>query len=169
LQHALPLSDLDRTPTLDVAFDGADECDAALNLIKGGGGCLFQEKLVASCAKRLFIVADHRKESAVLGSKWRQGVPIEVVPMARVPVTHRLLALGAKSVTTRTGSGKAGPVVSDNANFLIDADFGDIVDPAALDAQLRAIVGVVETGLFVGMTTKVYFGAEDGSVRSKQL
>jgi ribose 5-phosphate isomerase A len=152
---------------LDVAFDGADECDGALNLIKGGGGCLFQEKLVASVAKRLFIVADHRKESAVLGSKWRQGVPIEVVPMARVPVTRRLLALGAKSATTRTGSGKAGPVVSDNANFIIDADFGDIADPAALDAQLRAIVGVVETGLFVGMTTKVYFGAEDGTVKSK--
>lgn len=167
IAHALPLSDLDRTPELDVAFDGADECDAALNLIKGGGGCLFQEKLVASVAKRLFIVADHRKESAVLGSKWRQGVPIEVVPMARVPVTRRLLALGAKAATTRTGSGKAGPVVSDNGNFIIDADFGDIVDPAALDAQLRAIVGVVETGLFVKMTTKVYFGAEDGSVKSK--
>jgi ribose 5-phosphate isomerase A len=169
IAHALPLSDLDRTPELDVAFDGADECDAKLNLIKGGGGCLFQEKLVASCARQLFIVADHRKDSSVLGSKWRQGVPIEVVPMARVPVTRRLLAapFSAKSAVTRMGSGKAGPVVSDNGNFIIDADFGDIADPAALDAQLRAIVGVVETGLFVGMTTKVYFGAEDGSVRSK--
>ena len=170
VQHKLPLSDLERTPVLDVAFDGADECDAQLNLIKGGGGCLLQEKLVASCAKQLIIVADYRKDSPTLGSKWRHGVPIEVLPMARVPVLTRLAGpeFRAASAVTRTGSGKAGPHVTDNGNFIIDADFGPIADPLALERALAAIVGVIDTGLFCNMTTKVYFGGEDGKVFTKQ-
>jgi ribose 5-phosphate isomerase A len=88
------------------------------------------------------------------------GVPIEVVPMARVPVTRALLAMGALSATTRVGSGKAGPLLTDNANFIVDADFGAIDDVVALEQRLRNLVGVVETGLFVQMASKVFFGSQ---------
>ena len=159
VKHGLPLGDLDRFPVLDLAVDGADEVDEHLNLIKGGGGCLLQEKIVAACAKKLYIVADERKDSTRLGEKWRKGVPIEVIPMARVPVLRRLRdELGAVSAETRVGSGKAGPVVTDSGNFIIDADFGVIQDARALDAALQRIVGVVETGLFVNMAERVFFG-----------
>jgi ribose 5-phosphate isomerase A len=168
--HGLPLSDLERTPSLDVAFDGADECDDALNLIKGGGGCLLQEKLVASCAKQLVIVADYRKNARQLGTVWRQGVPIEVLPLARQPVLLRLKSreFSLVSAVTRTGTGKAGPLLTDNGNFIIDADFGPIADPQALDRALAGIVGVIDTGLFCNMTTKIYFGAADGTVFTKE-
>lgn len=167
MKHGLPLSDLDRNSTLELCIDGADEVDERSNLIKGGGGCLLQEKIVASCAKRLYIVADASKDSKRLGEKWRKGVPIEVVPMARVPVQKKLLALGAKSAETRIGSGKAGPLVTDGGHFIIDADFGAIDDPAALDRSIQQIVGVVETGLFIGMTTMLIFGKADGSVYTR--
>lgn len=134
-----------------------------LNLIKGGGGCQTQEKIVASCAKQMIVVADDRKQSQVLGSQWRQGVPIEVVPMARCPVEKVLRALGGRPVL-RMAQRKAGPVVSDNGGFIIDCDFGEIRDPARLEAQLRGIVGVVETGLFVGMASVAYFGQANGTV-----
>ncbi|XP_029586900.1 ribose-5-phosphate isomerase isoform X2 [Salmo trutta] len=90
LQHGLTLSDLDRHPELDVAIDGADEVDAALTLIKGGGGCLTQEKIVASCAKHFIVIADFRKDSSALGQQWKKGVPIEVIPMAYVPVSRTI-------------------------------------------------------------------------------
>ncbi|XP_060908716.1 ribose-5-phosphate isomerase-like, partial [Labrus mixtus] len=88
LQHGLTLSDLDRHPELDVAIDGADEVDADLTLIKGGGGCLTQEKIVAGCAKHFVVIADYRKNSKDLGQQWKKGVPIEVIPMAYVPVSR---------------------------------------------------------------------------------
>ena len=145
----------------------ADTClfavDPDRNLIKGGGGCQLQEKVVASCTKQLIIIADYRKQSKRLGSMWKKGVPIEVVPMAWKPVELRLKNMGGKP-HLRMAVNKAGPVVTDNGGFVIDCDFGEIADPAELDSRIRAIVGVVETGLFVGMATKCYFGQEDGSV-----
>ncbi|XP_075004538.1 ribose-5-phosphate isomerase isoform X2 [Calonectris borealis] len=90
LQNGLTLSDLDRHPELDVAIDGADEVDSDLNLIKGGGGCLTQEKIVAGYAKCFIVIADYRKKSKSLGEQWKKGIPIEVIPMAYVPVTRAL-------------------------------------------------------------------------------
>ncbi|KAM9143582.1 ribose-5-phosphate isomerase isoform 1-T1 [Pangshura tecta] len=90
LQNGLSLSDLDRHPELDVAIDGADEVDSDLSLIKGGGGCLTQEKIVAGYAKCFVVVADYRKNSKNLGEQWKKGIPIEVIPMAYVPVTRAL-------------------------------------------------------------------------------
>jgi ribose 5-phosphate isomerase A len=165
-EHGLFLGDLTRYPEIDVAIDGADEVDANLQAIKGGGGCCTQEKIVASCAKQFVIVADHRKESQTLGQKWKAGVPIEVIPLAHVPVARRLTQqLGARSACLRmAGASKAGPVVTDNGNFLLDADFGEIPQPHQLNSKLLCIPGVVETGLFVDMATAAYFGQADGSV-----
>ncbi|KAL0620159.1 Ribose-5-phosphate isomerase [Plecturocebus cupreus] len=88
LQYGLTLSDLDRHPVIDLAIDGADEVDADLNLIKGGGGCLTQEKIVAGYASRFIVIADFRKDSKNLGDQWHKGIPIEVIPMAYVPVSR---------------------------------------------------------------------------------
>ncbi|GCC19949.1 ribose-5-phosphate isomerase [Chiloscyllium punctatum] len=164
LQHQLTLSDLDRHPELDVAIDGADEVDCDLNLIKGGGGCLTQEKIVAGCAKRFIVVADYRKDSKSLGEKWKKGVPIEVIPMAYVPVTKAIAAKFGGEAELRMAISKAGPVVTDNGNFILDWKFNNVSDWRKLNVGIKMIPGVVETGLFIGMAERVYFGLEDGSV-----
>lgn len=164
--NGLQIGTIEQYPKVDIAFDGADEVDPKLNLIKGGGACLFQEKLVAEAAKTFVVVADFRKKSPdYLGVLWRRGVPIEIVPNSYAKVTLDLKAMGAESVILRQGgSAKAGPVITDNNNFIIDADFGLIEDPVSLHAKIKALVGVVETGLFTKMTAKAYFGEEDGEV-----
>ncbi|XP_078080173.1 ribose-5-phosphate isomerase [Mustelus asterias] len=164
LQHQLTLSDLDRHPELDVAIDGADEVDSDLNLIKGGGGCLTQEKIVAACAKEFIVVADYRKDSKSLGEKWKKGVPIEVIPMAYVPVTKAIAAKFGGAAELRMAVNKAGPVVTDNGNFILDWKFDNISDWKNVNIDIKMIPGVVETGLFIGMAERVYFGLEDGSV-----
>lgn len=165
IDNGLRLGTIEQYPQIDIAFDGADEVDGSLNLIKGGGACLFQEKLVASSAAKFIVVADYRKKSKALGIAWTQGVPIEVVPNSYNTVTQKLLKIGAVKVNLRQGgSAKAGPVITDNNNFLIDADFGEIKDVQALHEKIKLMVGVVETGLFVKMAEKAYFGEEDGSV-----
>ncbi|KAK6200434.1 putative ribose-5-phosphate ketol-isomerase [Scheffersomyces amazonensis] len=166
IDNGLTLGTIEQFPDLDIAFDGADEVDPKLSLIKGGGACLFQEKLVAASAKKFIVVADYRKESNVLGKQWTQGVPIEIVPNSYVKVTKDLKQLGAKTITLRQGGkAKAGPVITDNNNFLIDADFGEIEDPADLHNKIKSLVGVVETGLFIGMASASYFGEEAGGVK----
>lgn len=168
LSNGLRLGSIEEYPEIDIAYDGADEVDANMQLIKGGGACLFQEKLIALCAKQLVIVADERKisETGFLGNQWRQGVPVEIVPTAWRQVIGEMVKLGAKKVDLRQGgAAKAGPVVTDNCNFLLDVDFGEIEDPAELHRQIKLVVGVVETGIFVDMAYKVYFGLNDGSIK----
>ncbi|KAJ8389508.1 hypothetical protein AAFF_G00118980 [Aldrovandia affinis] len=165
LQRGLTLSDLDRHPELDVAIDGADEVDSALTLIKGGGGCLTQEKIVAGCAKHFIVIADFRKDSKSLGQQWKKGVPIEVIPMAYVPVTRTIVRRFGGEVALRMAISKAGPVVTDNSNFLLDWKFEKAYNWKEVNTAIKMIPGVVETGLFVGMAERVYFGMEDGSVR----
>lgn len=161
----LQLGEVDGHPVIDVAFDGADEVDANLQCIKGGGACLFQEKLVASCAKKFVIVADYRKNSAQLGEKWNQGIPIEIVPLAHAKVIRDLVELGAIEPALRMGGkAKAGPVLTDNGNFIIDAPFKIGQDPHKLLQEIKALCGVVECGIFAGMAEVAYFGNEDGSV-----
>jgi len=163
IKYHLPYTTLDINPIIDVDIDGADEIDKDLNLIKGGGGCLVQEKIVASNSKKLIIVADYRKSSNYLGEKWKKGIPIEVIPIASTPILLKLEKLGGHPLL-RMASAKAGPLVSDNGNFIIDADFGVITNPSELNDKLLNIPGVVDTGLFIAMTTKAYIGKEDGSV-----
>lgn len=165
IENGLNLGTIEQYPEIDIAFDGADECDESLNLIKGGGACLFQEKLIAEAAETFIVVADYRKKSTALGVQWTKGVPIEIVPNSYAKVIRDLKKLGATNVILRQGgSAKAGPVITDNNNFLLDADFGSIEDPKKLHLQIKSLVGVVETGLFTSMAKKAYFGEVDGAV-----
>ncbi|EFA78346.1 ribose-5-phosphate isomerase [Heterostelium album PN500] len=164
----LTLSDLSRTPELDITIDGADEVDSQLNCIKGGGACQLQEKIVAAASKRLVIVADFTKDSQAFGQQWKRGIPIEVVPMAYVPVMNKLSSMSLKPVL-RMAVNKAGPVVSDNANFIIDAQFESISNVAELATKIKMIPGVVETGLFVNMASRAYFGQQDGTVKERTI
>nr|XP_061798737.1 ribose-5-phosphate isomerase-like [Nerophis lumbriciformis] len=165
LQHGLMLSDLDRHPELDVAIDGADEVDAALTLIKGGGGCLTQEKIVAGCARQFVVVADYRKASEALGQQWKKGLPLEVVPMAYVPVSRKIVQLFGGQANLRMAVNKAGPVVTDNGNFILDWKFERTHCWKDVNSAIKMIPGVVETGLFVNMAERAYLGMEDGSVQ----
>ncbi|KAI8791878.1 ribose-5-phosphate isomerase [Biomphalaria glabrata] len=162
--HGLTLGSLETSPDIDVAIDGADEVDSDINLIKGGGGCLMQEKIIASCAKELFIIADTRKNSEVLGTSWKKGIPIEVLPMAYRPVQLKIAQLLGGKPLLRMASQKAGPVVTDNGNFLIDWQFEGKHDWYDVDRILHNVPGVIETGLFLNMTKTVYFGTPDGQV-----
>jgi ribose 5-phosphate isomerase A len=163
VENGLTLVSLDQYPEIDLDIDGADEIDNALNLIKGGGGCLVQEKIVASSSTNLVIIADYTKKSDFLGENWKKGVPIEIIPLSHAPIMKRLEKLGGFPVL-RMAQAKAGPVVSDNGNFIIDVDFGKIKNPLDLNVKLLKIPGVVDTGLFVGMASKAYIGQKDGTV-----
>ncbi|RXG70960.1 Ribose-5-phosphate isomerase [Armadillidium vulgare] len=153
---------------LDVTIDGADECDLDLVAIKGGGGCLLQEKVVASAAKHFIVIADYRKCSKRLGEQWKKGIPIEVVPMAYSTVKLKIEKLYFGEAILREAKAKAGPVVTDNGNFILDWVFKEnITDWKIVNQTIKMIPGVVETGLFVNMIKQAYFGMEDGSVRSR--
>ncbi|TYZ61810.1 hypothetical protein PybrP1_002292 [[Pythium] brassicae (nom. inval.)] len=165
-QHKLPLTSLDENPVIDVTIDGADEVDAHLNCIKGGGACQLQEKIVAHAAKKFVVIADYRKESAVLGEQWLQGVPVEVIPMAYVPLMKALADMGGAPVL-RMAKHKAGPVVTDNGNFVLDVNFGLLRDPKTLSDRVKLLPGVVEVGLFCGMAEKAFFGQADGSFTTR--
>jgi ribose 5-phosphate isomerase A len=162
VENGLNLVSLDQYPEIDLDIDGADEIDENLNLIKGGGGCLVQEKIIASNSKQLIIIADFRKKSKNLGENWKKGIPIEVIPLAYVPIMKKLGKLGGKPVL-RMAQAKAGPLVTDNGNFIIDTDFGIIETPSILNQKILIIPGVVDTGLFIEMASKVYIGREDGT------
>jgi len=151
----IPLVELAAALPLDLAFDGADEVDPALNLLKGFGNALVREKVVAAAARRLVILIGPEKVAeklvAVLGARGK--LPVEVVPFALPLVVRRLAELGFAADPVRTPAGD--PFVSDNGNPILHARVGPIADPAALDAALRAIPGVVGTGLFLGMAAVV--------------
>lgn len=156
VENGIPITTLEENPTLDLTIDGADQIDENLNLIKGMGGALTREKIVAAASKTLIIIADERKKAKILGENG-QKVPIEVLPFAAPFVIRKLSELGGKP-KIREGTGKVGPVVTDNGNFIIDVDFGLIENPDALDAKLKRIPGIVETGLFVNMADIIYLG-----------
>lgn len=163
IESGLTLVSLHQYPEIDLDIDGADEIDKDLNLIKGGGGCLVQEKIVASSSKKLVIIADYTKKSEYLGEHWKRGVPIEVIPLAYVSITKKLEKLGGIP-RLRMAQAKAGPVISDNGNFIIDVDFGKIKNPQELNLKLLQIPGVVDSGIFVNMASKAYIGQKDGTV-----
>jgi len=155
----VPLTTLNEHPQLDLAIDGADQVDRELNLIKGGGGALTREKIVASAARQFVIVADETKLVERLGTN--HTIPVEVLPFAVPTVMVKLRELKGKPVL-REGGGKVGPLVTDNGNFVVDVDFGPVDDVKELHLQLKLISGVIETGLFVGMADVVYLGKPDG-------
>lgn len=155
VESGIPLTTLDEHPQLDLAIDGADQVDGDLNLIKGGGGALMREKVIASAAKRLVIVTDETKLVERLGTK--HPVFVEVLPFALPSVSLKIQALGGKPVLRKSES-IVSPVITDNGNFILDVDFGPLEEPRELDVRLKLIPGVMETGLFIGMTDVVYVG-----------
>ena len=158
VHFSVPLTTLNEHPQLDLAIDGADQIDRDLNLIKGGGGALTREKIVASAARQFVIAADETKLVEKLGTN--HTIPIEVLPFALPTVMVKLRELKGKPVL-RDGGGKVGPLVTDNGNFVVDVGFGPVDDVKELDLQLKLISGVIETGLFVGMADVVYLGKPD--------
>jgi ribose 5-phosphate isomerase A len=149
-QLGIKLVTLDDVEAVDVAVDGADEVDARANLIKGYGGALLREKVVASVARRFVVLVGVEKLVPVLGSRHR--LPLEVVPFASRPCRRRLEAMGYPA-DVRTADGR--PVLTDNGNLLLDCRVGLIADARALDSSIRAIPGVVDTGLFLDMAPTV--------------
>jgi len=131
-------------------------------LIKGGGGALTREKIVASAAKQFVVVADETKLVEKLGTNCR--VPVEVLPFALATATAGIKELGGKPLL-REGKGKVGAVVTDNGNYIVDVDFGSVGDAEELNRRLKLIPGVIETGLFIGMADLVYLGKADGIIR----
>jgi len=156
VQHDIPATTLEEQPILDLTIDGADQIDPELNLIKGMGGALAREKIVASASKKLIIIADENKKVKVLGEN-NHPVPLEILPFAASLVTRRIKEIGGKPVL-REGKMKVGPVITDNGNVIIDAHFGPVPQPDALEHKLKSIPGILETGLFVQMAQIAYVG-----------
>jgi ribose 5-phosphate isomerase A len=144
------------TAALDLAIDGADEIDPALALVKGAGGALLREKLVAVMARRLIVVAD---ESKLVGALGARPLPVEIVPYLWETTAARVEKLGGRPVLRRADSKT---FVTDNGNYILDCAFGALDDPAALDRRLKLATGVVETGLFVGLAAAAIVAGAGG-------
>jgi len=156
----IPLTDLDTHPLIDLDIDGADEIDGQLRLIKGGGGFLLREKIVASNSRRFIVIGDITKQVAQLGQT--VPLPVETVPFATTPVRKRLEALGASVQLRRSGNNA---YITENGNVILDCYFaGGIADPLDLEARIRKITGVVETGLFLNLAKQAIIGGPDGVI-----
>ncbi|KAI8093555.1 putative ribose-5-phosphate ketol-isomerase [Halteromyces radiatus] len=169
IQNKLRLGTLEEcTNGIDITIDGADEIDRDLHCIKGGGGCLFQERLVAQASQEWIVIADERKKSESLGTKYLRGIPVEVVPMAVTSVQSILIKMFPKAtiqLRMATPTDKAGPVVTDNGNLLLDCHLGSLGSLApSIYQDIKLLTGVVDVGLFCHMAKKVYFGNTDGTV-----
>jgi ribose 5-phosphate isomerase A len=154
----IPLATFEEYQAIDVTIDGADEFDPGLNLIKGGGGAMLREKIVASASKQLVIVTDSSKQVPVLG---KFPVPVEVIGFAEPLVAKKISDLGAKVVRRLDSAGKA--YITDEGHHILDCHFGQIPDPVGLNGRLCDMPGVVEHGIFVGMASVVLM-AKSGAV-----
>jgi ribose 5-phosphate isomerase A len=152
----IPLTTLDERPQIDITIDGADEIDPKLNMIKGGGGALLREKVVASACRKMVVVADSTKIVPALG---KFPLPLEIIPFARTVIERRIASLGATAKLRTNPDGQ--PFVTDNGNQILDCGFGRIADPPALARKLSEMVGVVEHGLFIGLAELVLVGRGD--------
>jgi ribose 5-phosphate isomerase A len=157
------MSTLDETPFLDLTIDGADQLDGELNLIKGGGGALLREKIVATSSDRMIVIADASKQVETLGS---HPLPLEVVRFGLTSTRNMVIALASDAgcegeITLRQGAdGK--PFVTDSGNYILDCAFGRIEDPEDLDDALKMVPGVVENGLFLDIADLAIVAGPDG-------
>ncbi|MBI4556654.1 MAG: ribose-5-phosphate isomerase RpiA [Candidatus Hydrogenedentes bacterium] len=157
-QLGIPMSSLDEHLVVDVAIDGADEVDPHLNVIKGGGGALLREKVVAQATRREIIVVDESKLSSQLGTHW--AVPVEVLSFGWRSQAAYLEALGAHTILRRDDEGI--PFRTDQHNYIVDCRFGAIPDPHALAEKLDARAGIIEHGLFLNIATDLIVAGRDG-------
>ncbi len=155
-EAGIPLVGFDEVSALDLTIDGADEADRELNLIKGGGGALLREKIVASLSRHVVIIVDSKKQVERLG---KFALPVEVVRFAWQPIAKRLTDLGAEIVLRRDTAGA--PYETDEGNYILDCAFGCIDDPPALARTLDAMPGVMEHGLFVNLAHTLIVGQEN--------
>jgi ribose 5-phosphate isomerase A len=162
----LTLNDAGLSGALDLVIDGADEVDPDKNLIKGGGGALLMEKIIAYASRRLLIIVEHTKLSQRLCDRF--AIPVEIVANALVPVSARISAMGAE-VSLRTALRKAGPVVTDLGNLLLDVTFRQAFDPRKMEDELKLIPGVLENGLFTKNKPELLVGHADGSLEYRAL
>lgn len=160
-EEGIALSTLDETPRLDLTVDGADEVGPDLTLIKGGGGALLREKIVAAASERLVVIADQSKWVAVLGAF---PLPIEIVPFGATATRRAIVRVTGASEAALSLRADAGghPFVTDGGHWIIDAKLGRIDDPKRLAQALNAIPGVMEHGLFIGLTTAVVLAGSGG-------
>jgi ribose 5-phosphate isomerase A len=157
-QEQIPMLAQELPRELDITIDGADEADPSLNLIKGGGGALLREKIVAQASRRVIIVVDESKLSPRLGTK--HPLPVEVLPFGWRSQLRFLQSLGGQVVVRHNQNGT--PYHSDQGNLILDCDFGPILDAPALAAQLGARAGIVEHGLFLNLATEIIIGGSMG-------
>ncbi len=158
IKLGVPLTTLDEHPSIDLTIDGADEVDPQLNLIKGGGGALLWEKIVAQASRREIIIVDERKVSPMLGTLW--AVPIEVVPYGWQTHVEYLETLGAQVELRRADGDKM--YRTDEGNFILDCRFGPVDNLDLLDRRIKQRAGIVEHGLFLGLATDVIVAGADG-------
>jgi ribose 5-phosphate isomerase A len=163
LSLGIPLITLDECQEIDVTVDGADEVDPQLRLIKGGGGALLREKIVASVTKQMVVVADASKQVERLG---KFPLPVEVIRFAQAVIAKRIGALGAEVQLRLTSEGT--PFVTDENNHILDCRFGEIRDADALARTLSDMPGIVEHGLFIGMASVVLFARGNEIVELKR-
>jgi len=152
----IPLSTLDEHPEIDITIDGADEVDPKLNLIKGGGGALTREKVIATASKRMVVVVDSSKAVPVLG---KFPLPVEVIAFARTVIERKIVSLGGSPKLRKNPDGS--PFVTDNGNQILDCSFGQIEDPAPLALALSNTPGIVGHGLFIGIAKMALVGRGD--------
>ncbi len=159
LKFGIPTTTFEEFEQVDIAIDGADQISRKLELIKGGGGALFREKVVASNARRFIVIADESK----LVERLSMPVPVEVLPFAWRVAERWLVKIGAGATNLRSCRGKVGPLLTDNGNYIIDADFGEVAQPERLEQEINRIVGVLENGIFPSrMVSEVHLGTREG-------
>ncbi len=156
--YNIPLMTFDDCQSLDISIDGADEIDAKLRLIKGGGGALLREKVIAQATKRFIVIADESKLSSVLGEKW--ALPVEVVPFAWRTEAKYVESIGAFAQLRIDSDRK--PLMTDQHNYLLDCNFGLIENPESIAFLLSSRAGIVEHGLFIGLATEAIIAGASG-------
>lgn len=154
----IPLTTLDESPAVDITIDGADEIDSKMNMIKGGGGALLREKIVAQASTTCIYVADESKYSEFLGEKW--AVPVEVLPFGARATCAYLESLGAQVTIRQKADGTN--FLTDQNNLIADCNFGVMHAPESIATAMKSRAGIVEHGLFIGIATEIIIAGKDG-------
>ena len=159
VEHGLEITTLEKNPRPELTIDSLDQVSRLGYVVKGGGGALTREKILCHAAEQTILICDYAK----VVDKINIPIPVEVIPFALGYVVREIQSLGGRP-RVREGDGKAGPVISDNGNIIIDVDFGEINNPVELEARLDKIPGVVENGIFTGCVDEIIVGYVDGRV-----